>query len=108
MGIKSIFSKNSKNTDREIWVNTLSKIIDPVLTNVANSLGTTAVTNDTVTISGTTLNKVDSTVLYKFADIDMLAGRAYKQPSFHSRFNTLKSFSTVSFPISFSELTATS
>ena len=36
MGIKSIFSKNSKNTDREIWVNTLSKIIDPVLTNVAN------------------------------------------------------------------------
>ena len=35
MGIKSLFSKNS-NDDREIWVNTLSKIIDPVLTNVAN------------------------------------------------------------------------
>ena len=37
MGIKSFFSKNSNsNNDREIWVNTLSKIIDPVLTNAAN------------------------------------------------------------------------
>ena len=34
MSIKSLFSKNSN--DREIWVNTLSKIIDPVLTNAAN------------------------------------------------------------------------
>ena len=37
MGFKSFFSKNSNNTnDREIWVNTLSKIINPVLTNMAN------------------------------------------------------------------------
>lgn len=36
MGFKSIFSKKTNGNDREIWVDTLSKIIDPVLTNAAN------------------------------------------------------------------------
>ena len=36
MGFKSFFSKNNDSgSDREIWVNILSKIVDPVLTNVA-------------------------------------------------------------------------
>ena len=36
MGFKSFFSKKTNGNNRKIWVDTLSKIIDPVLTNAAN------------------------------------------------------------------------